>query len=153
MSDKRVLVTHVGLSPITGPSAFWHLFIELGRCHADVFGHILGKLPHTVEWVKLLRQVNRAARDAASQAVNCILHSPDSPMLRAQLDDVFPAARQLRICCGRASPMGAGLTLHILAASSPQLLCKLQRVAIECSMDDSAPIMPLSSTLPFFLSR
>jgi hypothetical protein len=152
MSENRLLL-NPRLPPEIDPPSFWRLFVDLGRSHADAFSYVLGKLPGMLEWVKLLRQVDRATRDVVSQAINCILHDPDSPPLPTPLDEVFPAARQLHTGSRSASPEEASLLLDSLASSSPRLLGRLQRVTLECAMGDSARLEPLTASLASFLSR
>jgi hypothetical protein len=131
MSEKRV--NHPSPSPATDPASFWHRFVELGLSHAHVLGYILRKLPNTPEWVKLLRQVDTATRHVVSQAVSCIHHSPHSPPLQAPLEEVFPAAYQLRTGYLHSTPVEVSLSLDALASSAPQLLSKLQRVTLVCA--------------------
>jgi hypothetical protein len=152
MSENRLLL-NPRLPPEIDAASFWHLFVDLGRSHADAFNHVLGKLPGTLEWLKLLRQVDRATRDVVSQAVNCIRHGPDSPPLQAPLDEAFPAARQLRTGSRSAAPAEASVLLDSLASSSPRILGKLQRVTLECAMSNTAPLEPLIPSLASFLGR
>jgi hypothetical protein len=132
-----VLVSHASSSPDTHPASFWQQFVELGVSHADVFEYILGKLPNKPEWVKLLRQVDSATRHVVSQAVDCIRHNPNNPPLQFPLEEVFPAAYQLHTGSCSDGPASVGLSLDSLALTSPQLLCKLQRVALVCAARSS----------------
>jgi hypothetical protein len=161
MSEKRRLVNHPSLSPDVAPVSFWHQFVELGRSHSDVFRYILGKLPGMLEWVKLLRQVDRGTRDVVSPAVKCIVHSRYAPRLKAQLDDVFPAACQLRIGNEDAGPEQVGLFLDSFASMAPPLMCKLQEVTVICNCDgivsdsgvEDVDLEQLTAPLAAFLSR
>jgi hypothetical protein len=146
------------------PSSFWHQLVELGRSHSDVFCYILGKLPGKLKWVELLRQVDRATRDVVSPAVTCIVHTPHSPPLQAQLDDVFPAACQLRVGDHSAGSVEVSLLLESLASVAPRLLRKLRLVIVVCGGDDDGDgdgdsdseavnMEPLAAPLASFLSR
>jgi hypothetical protein len=109
------------------PALFWRHLERLSSTHAPAFSLVVAHLEKGR--AKVLRQVNRAMRQAVNRTVTTVGWNDHVPRACRDLALVFPEARGLRISCQGTKSF---------AEWSPGLLGKIQSVTLSVSAEASS---------------